>query len=53
MTGTIARRLARLEAAAAVEGEFSHLSMEQLMGLITAVERQIAADEAGGANDRT
>jgi hypothetical protein len=53
MTGTLVRRLARLEAAAAVQGEFSHLSMEQLMGLITAVERQIAADNADLANDRT
>lgn len=47
MTRTLARRLARLEAAAA-QGEFRHLTMAQLQDLVAALERQIESDEADG-----
>jgi hypothetical protein len=53
MTATLMRRLAHLEAAAAAQGEFRHLTTAQLQDLIVAVERQIAADDADVADDRT
>lgn len=48
MTVTLVRRLARLEAAAAAQGDLDlrHLTLEQLQDLIAALERQIAADDA-------
>lgn len=46
MTRTLARRLARLEAAAAAQDEFRHLTMAQLLDLVAALEQQIESDKA-------
>ncbi len=53
MTGTLVRRLVRLEVAATAQREFRHLTMEQLQSRIDTLERKIAAADAGVANDRT